>query len=144
MRYVRGHTIVCFERSCAIRHLEGSNGGMVQFARHLSQLLADLPPSHFLVQSSGVAIGQSVSGVIRVKARVLQYLPLGRGQTLAKVNHPVAELCRGLDATTPQHRSVFFATYKEHCNLLHTRHFFHITYVISDDLEKFNCSACAP
>ena len=127
MRYVRGPTIVCFERSCAVRHLEGSNGGMVQLARHLSQLLADLPPSHFLVQSSGVAIGQSVSGVIRVKARVFQYPPLGRGQTLAKVNHPVAELCRSLDATTPQHRSVFFPTYKEHRNLIYyKRHFFHM------------------
>ena len=53
-------TIVSLKRSCAVCHFECCDGGMVEFSRDLSQLFANFPPTHLLVQAGGVAVRRKV------------------------------------------------------------------------------------
>ena len=79
---------VVLELRPPVVHLVGHDAGVVQLARDQRQLLTDSPSPHLLVHRVWPVLGP------RVELGVLQDLPLSRGEPLAEVQHPVAELSR--------------------------------------------------
>ena len=72
----------------AVANCVRGDGGVVELARHQGELLTDSTSANLLVDL--------VRALFRlwVKLGVFKDFPLGRRETLAEVQHPVAELCR--------------------------------------------------